>query len=254
MLGEERKAKIREHVLQNASATVQEIRDKFGISESTVRRDLKELEEANLIRRTHGGAVSLQVVNFEPTYTEKEDQFRREKGAIARMAAAYVKEGDTILIDSGTTTYHLVEELKRFSKLTVVTNSLLFAQELQSSPGIDVVVIGGTLRKETLALVGPLAEQALDRMRVDTAFVAANGVDLYHGLTTPNLVEAQTKWKMIQIAKQSILLTDHSKFGQVAFAKIARLEEIDKVITDSALDESVIGTWKQHGVDLIVAH
>jgi len=181
---------------------------------------------------------------------EKEDKFLKEKEAIAKKAVEFINEGDTLLLDSGTTVFHLVKELKRFNKLTVVTNSLLFAQELQDRKGIDVIIIGGFLRKETLALVGPLAEQSLNKMKVDIAFIGTNGLDLVEGITTPNLVEAETKRKMIQSAKQVILLADHSKLGKVAFAKVAELSEINKLVIDREVSESVINSLKNLGIDV----
>lgn len=252
LYGEERKIKILEYVQTHFRASVQELCQSFDVSEATVRRDLKELEEAKLLRRTHGGAVSLQSVNFEPTFLEKEDKFLKEKQAIARKAVEFIEEGDTILLDAGTTTLHFAKELKSLSRLTVVTNSIMIAQELEDVPGIEIIMIGGTLRRETLALVGPLAEQALDMIRVDKAFVAINALDITEGLTTPNLIEASAKRKMIQSAKTVFLLADHSKVGKVAFAKVAEVREIDKFISDSAVPESVINQLEQLGVDVYI--
>lgn len=252
MYGEERKSIILDYVQQHSRASVQELSQYLQVSESTIRRDLKELEEAKLLNRTHGGAISLQGVNFEPTYQEKEDKFRLEKEAIARKAAEFIEEGDTILLDSGTTTFHLVQELKSFSRLTVVTNSLILAQELQGVPGIDVMVIGGSLRQETLALVGPIAEQALERVRVDKAFIATNGIDLTEGLTTPNIIEAATKTKMIKAAKQVILLADHSKVEKITFARFAELTEIDKYIIDDGVSEGIVKEIKKMGIEIHV--
>ncbi|MFC4767968.1 DeoR/GlpR family DNA-binding transcription regulator [Effusibacillus consociatus] len=250
LYGEERKIKILEYVQQHSRASVQELCQSFEVSEATIRRDLKELEEAKLLRRTHGGAVSLQSVNFEPTFVEKEDKFLKEKQAIARKAIEFIEEGDTILLDSGTTTLHLAKELKPLTRLTMVTNSIMIAHELEGVPGIEVMMIGGTLRRETLALVGPLAEQALNMIRVDKAFVAINGLDITEGLTTPNLLEAATKRKMIQSAKTVFLLADHSKVGKVAFAKVAEVQEIDKCISDNAMPVSVINQLEKLGVDV----
>lgn len=242
-----------EQIKLQSRVSVPELSQYFNVSESTIRRDLKELEDAKLIRRTHGGAIAIESVNFEPTYLEKEDQFRKEKEAIAKKAVEFIHEGDTLLLDSGTTIFHLVKELKKFDKLTVVTNSLIFAQELQDSQGIDVMITGGFLRKETLALVGPLAEQSLNKMKVDIAFIGTNGIDLIEGITTPNLVEAETKRKMIQSAKQVVLLADHSKLGKVAFAKVAELSEINKLIIDQEVPESVINSLKNLGMDVYTA-
>lgn len=253
LYGEERKAHILAYVQRHHRASVQELSQRFGVSESTIRRDLKELEEANLLRRTHGGALALRGVAFEPTFGEKEDQFRREKEAIAAAAATLIEDGDTILLDSGTTVYHMVRHLVRFSRLTVVTNSLVFARELLDHPGIELVVVGGILRHNTLALVGPLAEQALDGLRVDKAFMATNGLDIREGLTTPNLLEAATKRKMIRSAKQVYLLADHSKIGNVAFAKFADITELDTCILDDGAPEGFVTELRERGVDVILA-
>jgi DeoR family fructose operon transcriptional repressor len=252
LFGEERKLKVLEYVQQHARASVPELSQLFDVSESTIRRDLKELEDLHLLQRTHGGAVSLQGVNFEPSFLEKEDKFRAEKEAVARKAKELIEEGDTILLDSGTTIYHLVKQLKSFTKLTVVTNSLIYADELQGVSGIEVIILGGSLRSETLSLVGPITEQSLRMIRVDKAFIATNGLDIKEGLTTPNLIEAATKRAMIDSAKQVILLTDHSKVGKVAFAKVADLDRVDKCIVDSGIHVSVIGKLEETGVDVII--
>lgn len=254
MYGEERKTKIVEYVTRHSRASVQELSHAFEVSEATVRRDLKELEEAKLLRRAHGGAISLQSVAFEPTFVDKEDKFHKEKQAIAKKAAEFIEEGDTILLDSGTTTYQLAKELKAFTRLTVVTNSLIIAQELQENTGIEVILIGGSLRRETLAMVGPMAEQSLAMVRVDKAFVATNALDVKEGLTTPNLTEAATKRKMIQSAKTVILLTDHSKLGKVVFAKVAEIAEIDKCIMDDAAAGNVSDQLENLGVDVYLVH
>ncbi|MBT2729948.1 DeoR family fructose operon transcriptional repressor [Neobacillus sp. B4I6] len=252
LYAEERKREIKDYIQGNSRASVQELSQFFEVSESTVRRDLKELEEEKLLRRTHGGAIALQNVNFEPTFNEKEDKFQEEKKAIARKALEFIEEGDTILLDAGTTTFQLVKELRAFSKLTVVTNSLVFAQELQDVQGIDVVIVGGDLRKEMCALVGPLTEAGLSMMRVDKAFIATNGIEAEEGLTTPNLTEAATKRKMIQIAKQVILLADHSKAGKAAFAKFADIHEVDKCIIDAGVPDSFVEKLREIGIDVYV--
>lgn len=254
MYGEERKLIILKYVQQHNRASVQELSEHLQVSESTIRRDLKELEEAKLLNRTHGGAISMQGVNFEPTYREKEDKFRLEKAAIARKAAELIGEDDTILLDSGTTTFHLAQEIKSFSRLKVVTNSLMLAQELQTGSGIDVLITGGNMRWETLALVGPVAEQALDKVRVDKAFIATNGLDLTEGLTTPNLIEAAMKTKMIKSAKQVILLADHSKAGKVAFARFAGITDIQKCIIDDGAPEKMVKEMRKLGIDVYLVH
>lgn len=251
MYSEERKKKILDYIQKYGKASVQELTEVFQVSESTVRRDLKELEDAKLLKRAHGGALSLQNVKFEPTLGEKKVTLLKEKHAIAKKAAELIEEGDTILLDAGTTTFELAKELKVFSKLTVITNDINISQELLSYPGIEVMVVGGMLRKETLAMVGPVAEQALGMIRVDKLFLATNGLDLEAGLTTPNLIEAATKRKMIKIAKQVILLADHSKVGKVSQARVADIDEIDQVILDNAVDdEDILNQLKTTGISV----
>ncbi|AEF95520.1 transcriptional regulator, DeoR family [Desulfotomaculum nigrificans CO-1-SRB] len=248
LYGEERKKVILDYIQNHGRASVQELTEIFQVSESTIRRDLKELEEARLLKRTHGGALSLQSVNFEPTLGEKEITFLEEKRAIAKKALELIREGDTILLDAGTTTFELAKQLKSFSKLVVVTNAVNIFQELITHPGIELIIIGGTLRKETLAMVGPMAEQALSMIRVDKLFLATNGLDVEAGLTTPNLIEAATKRKMINIAKQVILLADHSKVGVITQAKITDVNEIHQIILDDAADEHFIKQLKTLGI------
>ncbi|MEW9673223.1 DeoR/GlpR family DNA-binding transcription regulator [Ammoniphilus sp. 3BR4] len=254
LYAEERKRKIMEYIRENMRASVPDLIEYLKVSGSTIRRDLKELEDEKLLRRTHGGAISLQNVNFEPSFNEKEDKFQEEKKAIAKKAMEFIKEGDTIILDSGTTTFQLAKELHAFSRLTVVTNSPVFAQELQDVPGIEVVIVGGNVRKETCALVGPIAEAALSMIKVDKAFIATNGIEVEGGLTTPNLLEAATKRKMIERSKEVILLADHSKAEKTTFAKFAEIDKIDKCIMDANTPKSFVRKLEEAGIDVYLVN
>lgn len=250
---QERKHKMVEYVQQNHRASVQKLGELFDVSDSTVRRDLKELEEAKLLKRTHGGAVSLQSVDFEPNMLDKEDSYREEKERIARMAADMINTGDTILLDSGTTTLPLARELRSRSGIRIITNSVIVLGELKDCRNIELSIIGGLLRPDTQAFVGPMAERSLEMIRVDKAFIATNGLDIKEGITTPNLIEASIKRKMIEIAKQVILLTDHSKMGGIAYAKFAELSDIDCCITDEGASSDTIEQFRKAGLDMIIA-
>ncbi|WP_239715355.1 DeoR/GlpR family DNA-binding transcription regulator [Paenibacillus sp. 19GGS1-52] len=246
---EERKRSIVQFVEQHSRGSVQELSQKMGVSESTVRRDLKELEEARLLKRTHGGAVSLQSVNFEAAIPDKADRFLDEKLRIARKAVEMIREGDAILLDGGTTTLQIARELKTFSNIKVITNSIMALNELKDCRNIEVSITGGMLRPDTMAFVGPMTERSLDMVRVDKAFLGTNGLDLHEGITTPNMLEAATKRKMIAVAKQVILLADHSKIGQISFCKVADLTEMNHCILDSGVPESFIRGITSLGVD-----
>ncbi|MNH92091.1 Glucitol operon repressor [compost metagenome] len=250
---EERKSQLVQYLERNQRASVQELSENFEVSESTIRRDLKELEEAKLLKRTHGGAVALQSAGFEPSILDKEDVLRPEKERIAREAARRIREGDTILLDSGTTTLHLAREIKQFNSIRVITNSMLVLNELKDSRNIEVTLLGGILRPETQAFVGPMTEQSLEMIRVDKAFIATNGIDLKQGITTPNLVEASTKRKMIRIAGEVILLTDHSKIGKVAYAKFADISDIHHCIIDQGVRTDFVNELKKLEVDVTLA-
>lgn len=254
LFGEERKTAIVKHIHEHGRGIVQELSQVFHVSESTIRRDLKELEEENLITRTHGGAIPAEGVNFEPTFNEKEDKFANEKKAIAKRAVQLIKEGDTILVDSGTTTLPLVEELKTLTNITVVTNSLVVGELLKTVKEIEVVILGGSIRPQTLALVGPLTERSLEYIHVDKVFIATNGIDMKEGLTTPNLIEAATKQKMIKAAKQKILLADHSKIGKVSFGKFAKIEDLDVCIVDAKVPSAFVKALEDRGVDVDVVN
>lgn len=255
MFEEERKQKIAEYVISRSRASVQELAALFQVSESTVRRDLRDLEETKPLRRTHGGVVAIQNQEpFEPSFEEKEDRLRPQKEAVAKKAISFIDEGDTIFLDSGTTTYYLAKQLKSFKQLTVVTNSVMVAQELKSVNQIDVLLTGGTLRRETQAMVGPIAIQSIGSIRVDKLFLAINGIDPEAGLTTPNLLEAEVKRSMIRSAKQVILVTDHSKYGKITFAKVADLSEIHHcIINDDALTEQAAKEMELEGIKVTLA-
>lgn len=250
MFEEERLRLITEYVQSHTRASVQELCERFKVSESTVRRDLSELENRNLLKRTHGGAVYLEAVGFEPTYSEKEDQFNDEKQNIAKRAAELIEDGDSLIIDAGTTTQYLAYELSRFKNLTVVTNSVTLIQKLSMMQNLNIVSTGGILRTNTMALVGPVAEASLDNVRVDKAFIATNGLDAEIGLTTPNMIEAAIKQRMMGVAERVYILTDHSKIGKVSFAKFGDIASIDACITGKGIQEKQKQKLESNGVKL----
>jgi DeoR family fructose operon transcriptional repressor len=242
MFAAERKTKILQLVKIGNPVTVTSLSQRFGISESTVRRDLQELEDSGLIQRTHGGAISVQT-GFEMSFQEKEVRFLAEKRQIAILAANLVHDGETILLDSGTTTLEIAR-LLRAKKITVATNSMDIAQVFSDEAGVETLLLGGTLRKNTRSLVGYLTNDALRRMYFDKVFLAANGIDVEFGITTPNLTEAETKQYMLRAGKEKFLAADHSKLGQRSLCRVCGLEDLDLLITDTGLkpaDEKQLG-------------
>lgn len=251
MLAEDRRAKILNFVNQHQSAKVNQLSKKFDVSTSTVRRDLQKLEERGVISRTHGGAVAKEKDNIEPSYIEKENEHEQEKILIANKAAELIEDGDTIILDAGTTTAKLSEELDQFNDLTVVTNAVNIALELVDTDH-EVIIPGGNLKKRTLALVGPVTENYLEGLHADKAFIGANGIDLEAGITTPDLVEANVKRRMAEKAKEVVILADYSKFSAVTLVKVLEIEQVDKIVTDFNLDQTVKDDFAKR-VDLLLA-
>lgn len=249
---EQRKQRILEVLARNQAVAVAQLAQSLEVSEASIRRDLQQLEQAGLLRRTHGGAVSNHISTFEPSLAEKEVQLKAEKQAIARVAVDLIEEGDTVMLDAGSTTLQMARQWRRTHNVTVVTDALNIAWELAAA-GVEIVVTGGNLRALTLSLVGPIAEGSLAGLHVNKLFLAANGIDLQAGLTTPNLAEAQTKKAMMRSAREIILVADHSKVGRVAFAQICGLDKVHCLITDPGTPADFLAGAEKLGVRVLLA-
>jgi DeoR family transcriptional regulator, fructose operon transcriptional repressor len=249
MFTEERHQQILSYLNKYHRASVPELSQVFQVSESTIRRDLSELEQKEMLRRTHGGAVSVDFVRMEPTVREKQTTNLSEKESIAKTASEWIKEKETILLDSGTTTLQLAKHLHSLN-LTIVTNSVSVLTELQDMKNIELLSTGGTVRSQIGAMVGPYAEGFIRRIKVDKLFLGINGVDVRNGLSTPNVLEAQIKKEMISAARQVILLCDHSKLGKITLHQVAPLSEIDVIITDKNASISFLEECDQLGIDV----
>jgi len=252
MFAEERKQQILAALQRAPAVRVADLGRKLQASVASIRRDLADLERSGLLKRTHGGAISNRLALSEPSLAEKKDRYQKEKAAIAAAAAARVEPGDTVFLDSGSTTRAIAQELRGRRGITVVTNALNIGWELASSD-VELVLTGGHLRGNVVSLVGPIAEQALADIHVDKLFLAGNGIDLLKGVTTPNLAEAQTKRAMIESAREVILVADHSKFGHVAFGRICELTRLHAIITDDGVPREIVAAIEQLGIAVSIA-
>jgi DeoR family transcriptional regulator, fructose operon transcriptional repressor len=224
----------------------------LSTSLASIRRDLADLERSGLLKRTHGGAVTNGLAAFERSLVQREDRFQAEMAAIAVWAASLVQPRDTIFLDAGSTTREIARELRMLRNLTVVTNALSVASELGSTD-LEIILTGGHLRRGVLSQIGPIADQAIAGLHVDELFLAATGVDLAKGVTTPNIGEARTKRGMVDNAKQVILVADHSKFGRVTFGRVCGLERLDAIVTDEGLPDRFAAALAERGLTLHVA-
>jgi DeoR family fructose operon transcriptional repressor len=247
VFAEERKQQILTALQRSPAVRVADLGRSLGVSVTSVRRDLADLQRSGLLKRTHGGAISNGPAMAELSLAAKEDRYHREKAAIALMAAGLIETGDTIFLDSGSTTREIALQLRHRRGVTVVTNGLNIAWELASSD-VDLVLTGGQMRRGILSQVGPIADRSIRGLHVDKLFLAANGVDLEKGITTPNLVEAQTKRAMVESAGKVFLVADHSKFGCVTFGHICGLDLVHAVITDDAVSSEIANLIEQRGI------
>jgi DeoR family transcriptional regulator, fructose operon transcriptional repressor len=242
MFAEERQTNILELIKTGQPVKVGILTERFGVSESTIRRDLQELEDAGCLHRTHGGAI-LGHSEYEPSFQEKTTCCLVEKQEIAKAAVTLIEQGETILLDSGTTTLEIARQL-RGKKVTIATNSMDIAQIFVDDKITEVILLGGSLRKPTHSLVGYLTNETLKNLHFDKVFLAANNVDLEQGVTTPNMIEAETKRHMLLSGQEVILVVDHTKFGQKSLCQICSLSEISLLLTDCGLDTETVNKYK----------
>lgn len=252
MITGERRNRIVEILQEKKAVEVQELVRLFNVTGATIRRDLEALEKEGLLRRTHGGAVLPISVSYEPLYLSQMRKNLKEKEAIGKKAAEFINDGDSIFIESGTTNLQIAKNIKNRRNLTVVTNSIDIAKELLDASGIELILTGGNLRKETVTLVGPLAERVIKEIKVDKAFLGISAVVPGRGMSTASIIEAQIKRLIIEMGKEVIGLADYSKFGKESFAFVAPTSVLDRLITDNKVSKKDIEILEKEGVEVIV--
>lgn len=235
MLISERHQQILSILEEKQNISLQELVDRLSTSESTIRRDLSQLEEKNLLKRVHGGASLLHQTQNELSMQEKSTIHLPEKRKIAEYAAHLVQKGDCIFLDAGTTTYEMIPYLNA-ENLIVVTNGLPHIEALFERK-IDTYLLGGYVKRKTKAMVGKAAQEALSQYRFDKSFIGVNGVHPVYGYTTPDPEEAAIKTKAIKLSKHAYVLADYTKFHEAAFAKIADLEQASMITNEVSHEE-----------------
>lgn len=253
MYAQERQEAIVRRARLEGRVQVAALAQDFGVTTETVRRDLVRLERHGLMRRVHGGALPVERWGREPAMDERESVHAAEKDRIGKAAVAYVPREGSVLLDAGTTTARLAELLPADGNLTVVTNGVPIALQLAQRANCTVLMLGGRVRSRTLAQVDAWALRSLADLHVDVAFIAADGVSPRHGLTTPDLVEAETKRAMVAAASRVVLVADSSKVGQVHLARFADIEQIDVFVTDDGLDDHAAEEFQLAGPQVVRA-
>jgi DeoR family fructose operon transcriptional repressor len=231
---------------------VESLAERLDVSVATIRRDLRRLMEEGRITRTYGGAVA-SPRPLEFTLQEKELSYRRQKDAIARLAAGLVEDGEVIILDAGTTTGRLAWYLRERRNLTVVTNGLSVLLALRDADGVEVVVLGGQLRHLNQALIGGLAEANLRQVTADRVFLGADGLSPDRGLNCPTLAQATLKGLMLHRAREAFVVADHSKLASWRFPYVTPLDRPWTLITDDQVAEDLVQPYRRRGTEVMLA-
>jgi len=234
--------------------TVEELVGRFGVSAVTIRGDLDALAEIGAVVRSHGGALKRVDAPEDVPITVKETLHHAEKVRIGHAAAQMIRDGETIMLDSGTTTLEIARQIRyvRFRSLNVITNALNIAMELAPLPHVRLIMIGGILRQMSYSLAGPPAELTVRGLHADRLYLGVDGIDPEIGVMTPDVLEAQLNAQMIQISREVVVVADASKFQRRSLSIIAKLDAVHKVITDSGTPPEMVEALRGQGVDVII--
>jgi len=253
MTANQRRDKILDLIKEDGSAKVIDLARIFKVTEPTIRQDLEKLEKDELVIREHGGAylknVELNVRSFSLTHQEHLDK----KELIALKCLEFIEPGDTIILDSGSTTTEIAKKLKGFKQLTVITNALNIAVLLGAEPGIEVVVTGGEFKPPTLSLTGQKAADFFEGINAQKLFLATAGISLKSGLTYPSISDLVVKKAMIEAAEVTYLVADSTKIGKTAFASLGALSLINYIITDEGIENKHKELFDNNEIELIIA-
>jgi DeoR/GlpR family transcriptional regulator of sugar metabolism len=252
MIAAQRRARITELVNRRGILSVEELAGQVGTSLMTIRRDLTFMDAHGLLRRTHGGAVALAAPPDVPLRRRQRLELQAKAG-IGRTAAALIQPGETVLLDAGTTVLAMAHSLRGLRNLTVVTNSVQVLAELWNRPEVRVVALGGVARQGSGSLTGPLAEKALEEIRVDRAFLGTTGITPRWEVSNSDLDLAALQRRILSVARESYLLADHTKFGRAGLAIVSPLRAFTSVITDAHLPPNVLTQLRKHVRKVLIA-
>lgn len=252
----ERRAKILQELTLVPKVFVSDLSKKFEVSEVTIRKDLNELKKRNLLTRTRGAAMRLPETNWGNDITIKDKQLYnyKEKRVIGKLAASLIKDDETILLDSGTTTFEIAKNLHSFQRLTIITNAINIALELLKYNRFSVILLGGHLRETSQSTVGPIAASTLKLFYCDKLFLGVDSFNIDKGVSTPNIEEANINQTMMSMTKETIAVFDSSKFNKRSFAFISSVDKINAVVTDNGIPSDIKVQLKQMNIKVHVAN
>ncbi len=252
LMAEERRTQILMILRANGRVKVDELKRRFRTSAVTIRNDLNALDQKGLVQRSHGGAVSPDTILRESPVYERLRAQADEKRRIGAMAATFINDGETIILDSGTTTLEIARQIKNKQGLQVLTNGVNVAAELLDARGIQTFIAGGTVRGDSASIVGRSTEEMFDQFAADKVFLSAAGCDPDFGVSGANIEETMVNRAMLRIAREVILVSDATKFSKRSMSRIAAFSEIDTVISDSSLQPELQEKVRSYGCKLIL--
>lgn len=252
LFAEERRERIHKLIETHQKIIVPEMCDMFGVSASTIRNDLRALEESGLIKRTHGGAIRTSKMSFESNPMLNKVRMLKEKKAIGKKAAELVEDGDIIAIDTGTTPFEFAKHLIEKDNLTIVLNDITIASYLEEHSNATVILLGGTIRRGYHYTYSRDYINFLNEINLDKAFITCNALSITKGATTPDINLAEMKRDIIQISSEAVLLCDSSKIDRVSFAKIASISAFDYIITDNGIESEDLKKIESMDTNILV--
>ena len=248
-----RQKKIVDAITENGEGSIPEFAQQFNVSEMTIRRDLDQLAEEGRVIRTHGGATLAGQVSFEFSFLKRQKQNQTEKKAIAKRAANIVQDGQSVMLDSGTTTLAIARALRSKKDLTVITSSLPIASELQYHKNIRVLLLGGYLRSDTPDLEGALTESNLEQLRADITFLGADGIDQKGHAYNASLAVGRMLTKMATSSAEVYVVADSGKLGRTALTRYGNIAQWSGLITGHSADKSLLATLRRNGAHILTA-
>ena len=252
MMAEERRTQILQIVRSAGRVKVNELVRRFNTSKVTIRNDLNELHQRGMVLRSHGGAVLPDRILRESPVHERLKAHSDEKRRIGAMAATLINDGETIILDSGTTTLEIARQIKKKQGLQIITNGVNIAAELLDARGVEVFIVGGTVRGESASISGRFTEEMVEQFSADKMFLSGAGCDLDFGVSGANLAETMVNRAMLGISREIILVSDASKFSKRSMSRIVPFSEIDTVISDTSLGEEIQVKLRAIGCNLIL--
>lgn len=246
-----RRALILKELDKNGQVNVQQLSSALGVSAVTIRNDLGNLEKHNLLVRAHGGAFKMN--KFALTVTEKKQINLKEKRLIGKKAASLINEDDSIILDSGTTTFEISNNLSHLKKVTVISNALDIINNLSQQNNVELMMLGGYLKEFSMSFVGPMAERNLKQVYCNKLFLGIDGIKRNSGIFTYHLEEAYLNQIMIEMADDVFVVADSTKFKKSGRALICGFEKINKLITDDKIEDEMLEFLKNHNVEVIIA-